>query len=562
MSITKIIALKEDAKTNEYASISTIMRWHINGEVPIDIFKHRRPLESKSEFALEYRKANHEPVTKSPFDKAIGAINEITKNANISISGLQEKVDINQIIHFGKLTFNITDFFKNHLTRLRELDPNAMIVIAKLPTIEHSYNYTLNDFDTELKVMLISSPDIISINNDVLICNIGEWEYKKGKYEKLRLIINSKQTAISIPTLIENKIEYVDVPIEETYLNTSPFFYISDNISNKIIYTDVSKENMIIRYPYFWGAASWGNKFYGEDTDFNIKMTRFTYPHTTKAILSCNEIGMEYINGVHCEVDTKKPCPKCNGTGKFIAEESPLGATYIDYSKYADENGNYPPIIDFKEPGTAGLTMTNNKLQDYYDNMCSELGLMQQNVTNQSGVAKSYDENTRISTYSQIVYNNIKVFSNILNIIQQYIYNTIDNEVVDIEVNIIGELNIRTNKQLIAELSEIRSNGAPPSIQSAIIKKILLKQLGDTQQNRRIIDLASRYDILFRYSDSDLTQAKAQLGSQYVNEQTIIIHNTIIDVISDILKVEDLENEEVINKLDDYYSRYKTNVSI
>lgn len=547
---------KKEAFTDvkkKFAEINEVMQTHLEGDCPLFIFKKRRPLESKSTdgFALQYRKDNHHPVTKSPFDKAISAVSEISESANIAVSNvLDETKNLPKSVSYFDENINLYEFCLSRATRIRELDVNGVLVVYHSPMIEPKWDSDLENFETELKTIFIKSENIVSNKDGILIAKLGKWEYAEDKFEDYNLMISIQQTAISIPVKKGNTHEYKDIPVYENNLKHNPVIPISKNSHNK--------KGIKYNLPYFWGAAAWGNKFYGEMTDFDIKMARFTYPFTIKAVMDCQEPGKEYRNGVHWDIINDVPCSVCKGHGKIYPEESPMGAVYVDYAKFNNGDGINFPIVSFIEPSQAGITTSKDVLKDYWDLMLSELGLMKQNMTAQSGERASYDEKTRISMYSNIVTDNVRLLECVLNVIQDYLYNFKMKDIPVIKAEIIGELNILSTEERIQELSQLKTCNAPPSLVVSSIKKILLKQLGDNEINRKIVTIASVYDRLFIYGYNDLATVRAQLGS-YITEKYVIIHNTLIEQLELILKENpDITNEQIVSKLDTYYSRYDT----
>lgn len=538
----------------KFADINKVMLTHLEGECPLFIFEKRRPLESTSNegYALDYRKENYHPVTKSPFDKAISAVSEISMSANIAVTGiLEDTKNTEKTVYYCDEEIDLYEFCLGRATRIRELDVNGVVVVWQKPEVEPHFTTNLDaDFSYELTTQFIKSEDIFSYKKGVLVANLGKWEYKEGEFADYKLIISTNQTALSIPIASSNSYEYKDYPIYANNLSTSPIISISKNTYNK--------KGMKYNLPYFWGAAAWGNKYVGEMTDFDIKMARFTYPFTVKAIMDCQEPGKEFRNGKHWDIINNCVCNRCQGVGKIYPEESPLGAIHVDYSKFNNGDGINFPIISFIEPGQAGITTSKDILADYWDKMLAELGLMKQNMTAQSGERASYDEKTRISMYTNIVVDNVRLLEAILNVIQDYLHNFKINEISTITVEIIGELNILSNEERIAELSNLKTSNAPPSLVVSNIKKILLKQLGDNEINRRVVDLASVYDRLFIYGYNDLATVRAQLGS-YITEKYVIIHNTLIEQILTFLKENpDLSNEQLIEKLNTFYAQFDT----
>ena len=300
-------------------------------------------------------------------------------------------------------------------------------------------------------------------------------------------------------------------------------------------------------------ASAWGDKFYGQESDFSVQATRYTYLKEIRAKERCDEAGAIFKeNGVHCYADNDMTCRKCGGAG-YVKDDSPLGTIYVDYSKLNAEDRAFPQVIQWAEPPQSALTSSREIVSDYFEKMCEALGLIKQNYTNQSGVSKAFDFKDKISTIYKIFNDNINVAQDIYRFIEYFL---IDETVQYSELYLIGEIGTSTLSDLFTELDMARKGNAPSFVISSILDKIYIKSLPPNIAER-VLSVAKQFDKLYIYSSNDITMLRAQFGSQ-LTEYDLVIHNTIVEKTKDILNVNPyITDEALVNELNTYYKQYK-----
>ena len=517
----------KDPLKQRWAEIVQTMDTHINGVCPLHIYINRRPLESSNPYALEYRVNNFQPLTKDAFDRAISGIIEVCTSADIKIKAPEEIINGDYTIK-GK---DVYYFCQNDLVRIRETDPNSVIVV--LPVIQEIDAENVSIVD--VKIVLVLSSDIEKIDEDGIIFYGGETsEGVKYSYK-----IDDGQYSILYKNENGGVEEYPVVKLAER----KPYINISENL--------VYEGKYSLRLPYLYGSASWGDKFFGQESDFSVQATRYTYLKEIRAKEKCDEAGMILLNGVHCAGDTNLVCKKCAGTG-YVKDDSPLGTIYVDYSKLNSEERAFPQVVQWAEPPQNALTTSKEITDTYFERMCEALGLVKQNFTNQSGVSKAFDYKEKLSTIFKIFNDNIRVNEEIYQSIEYFL---IDENVQTSQVYLVGELGKSSVSDLLAKLTEAKTNQAPASIISSLVEQIYQKVLSPDVSDL-IIGIAKYYDKLFIYGSNEITQAKAQFGNT-INQKDIIIHNTLIDVLQDYLNENGIQEKDVILQyLNDYYSQY------
>lgn len=515
----------KDPLHQRWAEIVQIMDTHINGVCPLHIYINRRPLESQNPYAIEYRVNNFQPLTKDPFDKFINGVIDVCRNANIQVNISESILNLNSTIN----QLPILDFCNSDLVRIRENDPNAVIVVMPLiEKVETDYVSIVG-----VDIVVVMTKDIIKKGDNYI-----EFYYDTVDENKLIVEINNGQYILKVK---DKKGKESTFPIV-SLLPKKPYIDISDNI----VYEGKYK----LRIPYSFGASAWGDKFYGQESDFSIQATRYTYLKEIRAKEKCDEVGVIFQNGKHCYTNGDL-CQRCGGSG-FVKDDSPLGTIYVDYSKLNSEERAFPQVIQWAEPPQTALTSSKDITNEYFDRMTEALGLLKQNYTNQSGVSKEFDWKEKLSTISKIFNDNIRVAKEIYQHIE---YLIIDEEVQTSTITLVGELGYSDLDSLLEKLTEAKKNMSPASIIIGLIDQIYRKTL-PSEYADFIIKVAKKYNKLYIYGLDEVTMAKAQLGNS-VTEKDIVVNNTLVDVILDYLKVNGLESEDnVVKYLDEYYARF------
>jgi hypothetical protein len=519
----------KDPLKQRWAEIVQTMSTHIEGVCPLHIYVNRRPLESQNTYAIEYRVNNYQPLTKDAFDRSLNGIIENCQSADIGVN-LPDLIQNNTFTIHGK---DIFYFCNNDLVRLRETDPNAVIVVVPKVTLLEEQSVSIDG----VEILLVLSSDIEEIEDDEIEFCIGRSDDK----HKILFHIEDGQYTLKYPD--ENG-KYTKYPIVKL-APRKPYIHISDNV----VYEGKYK----LRLPYLFGAAAWGDKFYGQESDFSVQATRYTYLKEIRAKEKCDEIGYIFSDGKHIDATSGRLCGKCQGTG-FVKDDSPLGTIYVDYSKLNSEERAFPQVVQWSEPPQAALTSSKEITDTYFERMTESLGLVKQNFTNQSGVSKGFDFKEKISTIYKIFYNNISVLENIYKSIEYFLVNEVEQVS---QVYLVGEIGKSSVDDVLVKLSEAKKNQAPASLITSLIDQLYQKTLSP-EYSDLIIKTAKYYDKLYIYGSNEIATARAQLGNS-MTEKDIIIHNTVVDVLNDYIKENGVkEQAEILKYLDDYYSRFNT----
>lgn len=483
----------KNPQQKRWAEIVRQMATHLDGDCPKHIYIERRPLESKQPYALEYRIKNFKPVTQQEFDKAIGGVMRVLSNVSINV---KKDERLQSLTVKG---IDIERYSLSNLIRERERDPNALIVLIPDIDINGSTSVTPKYWEA----ILINSCDIIDINDDMVLVRVGEDKYKISK-DGIDIIYQEDNKEIS-----SNLIEYS--------IDVNPFVFIS---SIKSYSQELGIE---YRRCYFSGAAAWGDKYYAQESDFQISATNNTYLHQFRYKPLCTQIGSINIDGVHCNADTKEPCRKCGGSG-YLLGNSPFHITEVPY-RTDDENKPLEDMIRYVEPPQNAIKTTKEIVGDYYEAMCDSLGLVSQNTTNQSGISKAFDFEQKLDIIYSMLDDSKRIVKELYVLLTE-IYKNIG-DYSDVEVAHTGNVRIQTADTLYSDLKSLKEANAIPYLQAKALDAILYNALGNNETTKNVIFWAKKLDRLYHYGN-DIVAIKAQLGNS-ISTTDIFKHNGIIE---------------------------------
>lgn len=121
---------------------------HLENSCPKVIFEERRPYESLTDHALNYRLSNYRNETSALFFKAIFDIQEVLKESEIAVK-TESKVLNKWVVDFNKWVdfknYNFYDYFFDYVLQKKLVDPNG--VLFCLPVVENTtFNASENTF--------------------------------------------------------------------------------------------------------------------------------------------------------------------------------------------------------------------------------------------------------------------------------------------------------------------------------------------------------------------------------------------------------------------------------
>ena len=570
MLITDYISDRQLA-SKKWKEVASTMATHIYGKPPKTLFINRRPLESQNSYALDYRLANFQPITRASFNTAISNIIEVANHIFVGELNVDERTE-NFISDFeieiaGK-TFDFDEFIIDFVGKQVEGDPNSAIVAYPVHNTTEfipSYDAELPDFNDQinesvnLEIRTVPSKDIHYVTDKDILFYMGEWkvsdEKGESKYEPYFFHLNKDYTNVIYPVETADGIEYSIYQMYANELTSAPFRIIGHNVS-----FDVMDGEMIKFYESTYnGAVAIMNEVLVVKSDSGICDTRFTYPQTIVQFQACNNtacvtcvdedskfcgLKVNYTDDEDCSL-----CSTCNGTGKIAPDTTPLGSHIYVKADLFDDEGRFIPPITYITPPLQTTEYLDSKWRADFELGRKALFLLNQNMTNQSGVSKSYDIKEKVSTIKGAVNNIYAIKQKMMNVIQEFLQGD-----GNIEFIMPQDYNIRTSSDITEELKEAKDTTSV--YKAELTKDLLLKKLGASAEVRKMVLFLEKIDKLFGYNQEQVVSAKAIYGNALtVRDQ--LIHDKGLAILQEIQRsFEDpadflgLSDEELMERFD------------
>jgi hypothetical protein len=539
----------EPPVAKKWQEVFVKMRVHTQGYSPDHIFKSRRPNASLDPAELNYRKENFRAITKSLFDAAIDAYQECALLLDVSISSDEAKEIENTVkMYDGLKQMELRQWWIKKPSSYRQTDPNAVVVVLPkhpseklIPSFEFeipNFNNVINS-KIEVDIRLIPTYQLIHIDQESVVFKAGKWKYKIDKdkeyWEDYYFALDKEFTYLIYPVKEKNSFKYEQVPYYKNDLKVAPAVV----IGGRQIIEECDSGSLEYYIADLAGAAEWGDKCYGQDSDLQICETRFTYIEKWIVNKKCEQVGSEWYNGLHCSASDHMACGGCHGTG-WLKDQSPMGTHFIEKSDGFNDNGEFIAPVGYIAPPPEILQHSADRTTHYYDKTQAELGILKQNMTEQSGVSKAFDIAQKVTLITNIVYDIYRGYEHLLNICQGYLYRRSDTVITLPE-----DFDVKNANDLGVELAEMKKNGASHNDLVEQNKRVMLKKYGDSDFNRWAQDVLARYDKLYPYSLTEVRDAKAVFGSD-LTLNDINLHYFGYQILKDLYS----ENESVIKSTD------------
>lgn len=521
MNYIEIIEKFQHPKKEKWANVRQTMGVHINGESPECIFKERRPQESSNKEILEYRLANYRSITVNEFNKAINDIISVAKGVDYHCNEPEKEKEYNQDIWYGWKRIDIKTWFIEVLGRYKQLDPNAIIVL--LPKHEDDllpdYNYELPDFNeminqkVYLYPQLVESEDIIKVSENHVIFKGGDWQLI-DETRPYYFVIDDESWKLIYPEKRGKEIVYIKYDYYMNEQGQYPILPVGQLLNNGYYLPD------------YWGAAQWGDKAIGQDSDLQICERRFTFPRHWAIKVNCPSPTSNIQAGKCIDVETGHLCTTCGGNG-YIVDATPFGTRLIDPNGNI-EDSKFSAPEGFVSPPSEILKHSADRVDYYLGQMLTSLGIFKQNMTNQSGVSKEYDLIHKENTVSNIItdiYNSYEMFLNFNDI-----YTGGSGGIV---ITLPEKIDVTNESDYQYKIEQAKKTGQPDSVVRSLIKTYLSKKF----ENVRLVEWLSKYDKLFPYNAEEIIRIKAALGSQ-ITDRDVLLHYQGFELLEDLVTPE------------------------
>jgi hypothetical protein len=524
----------------KWAEVYQQMAVHTQNDSPELIFRQRRPIESRNEYALEYRIDNHRNTVKSAFDLAIEQYIEAAYNVDaIEVVGETTREYLKGYYLFdGYKETKLKEWLFSWVGSYKQTDPNAFVCVLPM----HPTEELIPSYEADIPVMesapnmpprpavwLIPSADIEFVSDYEFKFKAGSWIVDaEGNLETYYFHLTKDQITLIYPTKsADKKIEYREMPWYAAMYDTYSAFVIG---SKKILFTDHHGDEHKYYVSDFVGAANVADKLVGNMSDLDIIETRFTHPLLWMRKKECDAQGCmpNLKTGYHERHG--RICGKCNGSG-FINDTSPMGVFQLDDKEDYADSGNPKLPAGFITPDTAILKHKADRTDYYYQWMMRELGLnISQNMTNASGESKRYDMMQKVTLISGIVVDLYRLYENVLNAVSHYL-----GDPAEVSITLPRDLDVKNADDISEELNTAKRNNLPYSVLTELTKKYLLTKFGNNDKNRAKADYLALKDRLFVYGIDDMAKATAILG-RAITDRERTIHVMGWQILDKILK--------------------------
>lgn len=530
---------------------------HLENSCPKVIFEERRPYESLTDHALNYRLSNYRNETSALFFKAIFDIQEVLKESEIAVK-TESKVLNKWVVDFNKWVdfknYNFYDYFFDYVLQKKLVDPNG--VLFCLPVVENTtFNASENTFvelgnkKISIDLLHFDCTKILKHTEKEILINGGKWEYLEDgekKYNDFYFRIVNTDLFILVPTKDGQK----EIPYYKYPTLSMPIVSLGKILATK----KDEKTNIECKYfiSEFFGSLQIADKYLAVDSDLTVINSR-SHPIKFQFKQNCTMVGCGYLPqfkrfgylGINGDFEQ---CNKCGGTGEVNADTSPFTTIKIERKEgMNDEDISIKNPIGFASPPVDILNYNKTMANDLYLKLANSLCVnASQNMTNQSAEAKKYDISAKVTQISNICEDLIRVMSQSL----FFVGAILDNKSIsDVEITKPIKWDVKSNNDLLSELYDAKANNAPFFVLISILKKYLEKKYKNNKFKNEIVSTLIKKDKLLPYGVNDLGGARAVFGTD-IEPIDIITHNFSS------LIVEEIANDKMLNDSLDFSSEF------
>lgn len=539
---------------SKWQEVYSVMSVYTQNAKPELLYKARRPLEAMNDNALNYRLDNYRNTSKSAFDLSIAQILETAQNIDVTFQmgeKLEAYLDKYRLFDGYKIV-NLNDWLINFVGAYRQTDPNSFVVVLpkhNRQVLYPTYDAELPDFNQvtneslEVTTWLIPYTDIDYVDDYTFRFKAGAWVVNdKGRVEPYYFTLTKDSITLHYPKLENNKLRHEDY----AYYNLKPYnldSYPAYIVGGKaIVWSDNNGELYTYYVADLYGASQVADLETAQLSDLQITEARFTYPEKWVMKKECPSLCEKNIaTGFYMNGNDK--CGTCGGSG-FVMDTTPMG-THVMTDRDRTDNGDIKPPVGFISPDTAILKHSAERVQYYNEWKMRELGLLNQNLTNQSGESKRYDLMQKVTMISSVVTDIYRLYENVISIIAKYI-----NDREEVSITLPSNFDVKNADDLQDELANAKRDGLPYPVIVELTKKFMFSKFGKNELNRKKIDYLALYDKLFVYGIEDLSKAVALFGNSITiaDRTKHLMAWQLLDEIENLLDLDFTKIDEIVNK--------------
>lgn len=493
----------------KWADVFHSMAVHTRKRKPVELLLAQRPNEEYHIY--EYRLANYRAITYGSMNRAFDSLFRITNDINYSIKNCPDKVQ--DYISKEMFMQQSLRMFLEKIALKRDIeDPNG--ALAWLPTGE---GLDSSAKAVEPKPFLFYSEDILDWTDEVFVAKASEMSpIKSGRKEVLEGEVYWMLTKQWIYKIVQTgtakKVRYElfavyphaqghipaiqlggDLNAEGYY---DSFFapYLAFGDEAVVAFSDWQAIRVNTAYPF--------TEEFMVQCDIKIPLKQSNKPSTSEEEFSSDPGGPGHDEEVlHLKRVELKPMPR-TPYGVVQRQVPPTGQTMGEAVLPADI-----PSRRFIHPEVAILENARKDWDFLMEKAEDSLHLNLGEGKNLSGDAKEKDLELRYAMITKIANNYFdNLFTKSLRIIETYMAQGSQYDAAKSIIAKPSSYKIRTEADLIAEISAQKSNSVPSMFVSATTFDLSRKMFSNDAVNQKIFDITTFIDPLYIYSVTEKGQ--------------------------------------------------------
>lgn len=540
-------------------------------KIPYDIIRKRGPYEDDNQY--RYRKENWQSITMPYFMKAFSSLNRIMNPSNYSIQWKEDQNEEKQYFENDIPTVSsIEDYAEQILLVQKILDPNSIVIFKP-------YSVPMKVIATEngQELYFDDSKDIRPI--PVLIPCTHVVQYHENEYaiviieEKSKVRDGNKNKLVAEGIIFEIYDKESIYRVEQTGLKskwefTEPYVYYPHGLGyvpcQKLKGTLKQKDKWIYYQSYFLNAIPHLDTALYEHSNLDISTVTQMFPQRSELADRCdnNECDNGWVYSYRDIEGQLEPegrgvrCGKCNGTGA-LSRLGPMSVKQI-----ITPNGYNPndPTSTPQLPGIAYTAPPAEPLKFVFDKFKHDVvaAFLFLNIDVSDSEVKGSDTALGKMIDRDELFSFLMRISNELFDLIEFSIRTIGlmRYGKDFKVPVISapkSFQIRSDKDLTAELSESKKAGVPDIALRAIIREIISTRFSNQRDIEPIVNLAFAVD---RIITANKVEAISMLAARTAHLWEVILHESLYTFIDEIL----IDDKDFFQK--DYKAQRETLIAM
>lgn len=511
---------------------------HSDGKFPEKLFKNRAPGENPIQWT--YRKENYEPITKSPWQRAMNTINRIWNSSNYNIEWDKDQKDEKEYFFEKYPTYkSILAYYREIFTPFKIKDPNAVRAIKPLsiPVKQlEDGTYVLDQSEQiEPIAVIYGSEQVIAFSEkkyafimlkEKAVLDYGGVRRKDGTIFELyddQNIYRITQIKTDVP--IQNPVSAFDIviyfPHQLGHLPVKKLKGIPHQIETETMYKS-----------YFDAALPNLNLAIHDASTLQISKTTHVFPQKWMFAPKCKPCkgnGYEMIDG------KKTICEACKGAGKIIPSHT-QDLLLLETNSVLDDKAQIPtPPAGYTEQNTEILSFSRSEITEQIKQAFLFVNI---DISNSQINAGASDET---ATRSRI--NREELFSFLLNIshecwedLSDFIEDAGKMKFMDNfkkpEITDPVDFTIRSLEEIGVELADARASSQSNIVIANLVKEYINIRFNTRKDIDRIVDLISKVERVLWANNLEIA---SMISTRRISTPDAILHDSIFNILEIIL---------------------------